>query len=95
MCTSIILPMRLHPVFQVKRRVEPITSLYVDVGLAAAEAVVKAEGEEAKEAEEAEAAEASAKAVAKPTVPKTAAEAAQGAIIGKRVITLKKKTVQP
>ena len=78
------------PVFQVKRRVEPITSLYVDVGLAAAQAVVEAEDEEDN------AAQASAIVqTAKPSVPKTAAQAAQGAIIGKRVITLKKKTPVP
>jgi hypothetical protein len=80
------------PVFQVKRRVEPITSLYVDVGLAAAQAVVEAEDEEDKAAQASAIAQT---AQAKATVPKTAAQAAQGAIIGKRVITLKKKTPAP
>lgn len=79
------------PVYQVKRRVEPITSLYVDVGLAAAQAVVQAEDEEAQATQ----ASATQAQTAKATLPKTAAQAAQGAIIGKRVITLKKKTAQP
>lgn len=65
------------PVYQVKRRVEPITSLYVDLA-AAAEAV-----EPVVQAPELPVAKAPTV-----TVPKTAAEAAQGVIIGK-----KKKTV--
>jgi hypothetical protein len=85
-------------VYQVKRRVEPISSLYVDVGAAAAAAVAKAEDEEAKEIDERIATEAAAKAaktaaaIAKTAVvaPKPEAEAAQGAIIGKRVLKLKK-----
>jgi hypothetical protein len=65
------------PVYQVKRRVEPIISLYVDL---AAEAVA---AEPVVEAPELPAAK-----VPKATVPKTSAEAAQGAIIGQ-----KKRTV--
>jgi hypothetical protein len=70
------------PVYQVKRRVEPIASLYVDLGAAAA------------------AAEAVVEAPALPTIkpktavaaaPKTAAEAAQGAIIGQKKVVLKSK----
>lgn len=74
------------PVYQIKRRIEPITSLYVD--LAPDEVVV----EEAPAA-----ALAAPPAAAPPTVaPKTAKEAATGAIIGakKRTFTLK-KTAQP
>jgi len=85
-------------VYQVKRRVEPITSLYVDIGVAAAAAVVKAEEEEAEEIDAKLAADAKAKAaktaaaIAATAAPaaKPAAEAAQGAIIGKRVIKMKK-----
>ena len=66
------------PVYQVKRRVEPIASLYVDLGAAA------------------EAAEAVIEAPALPTIKpkptvKTAAEAAQGAIIGQKKVVLKSK----
>ena len=62
-------------VYQVKRRVEPISSLYIDLAAAAAAA------EPVVEAPELPVPKA-------PTVPKTAAEAAQGAIIGQ-----KKRTV--
>lgn len=71
------------PVYQVKRRVEPISSLYVDLAAAAAaaEPVVEAPA---------------LSAPPKPATvkPKTAAEAAQGAIIGQKKTVLKvKKTV--
>jgi hypothetical protein len=65
------------PVYQVKRRVEPITSLYVDLAAAAVAA------EPVVEAPELPAIKTSA-----PVVPKTTAQLAQGAIIGQ-----KKKTV--
>lgn len=79
-------------VFQVAHRIEPITSLYTDLGAAAGAAL--------REAEEADA-QAAATVVAEKTAkkaatiaaatPKTAAESAQGAIIGARkVIKLKK-----
>lgn len=79
--------------YQVKRRVEPITSLYVDIGAAAAAAVVKAEQEEAKEIEDRMTQEAAAKAaktaaaIAKTAAPvqRSAAEAAEGAIIAKKM----------
>jgi hypothetical protein len=86
-------------VYQVKRRVEPITSLYVDVGVAAADAVTRAETEEAERIAATIAADA-AKKVAKTAaaikateapVERTAEQAAQGAIIGKKLFTLKKK----
>jgi len=65
------------PVYQIKRRVEPITSLYVDLAAAAvaAEPVI-------------EAPELSVVKAPLTAAPKTAAEAAQGVIIGQ-----KKKTV--
>jgi hypothetical protein len=86
-------------VYQVKRRVEPITSLYVDVAVAAADAVTRAETEEAERIAATIAADA-AKKVAKTAaaikateapVGRTAEQAAQGAIIGKKLFTLKKK----
>ena len=49
------------PLFQVKRRVEPISSLYVDVGVAAAEAVTRDEQKEAEEIKAKMAAEAAEK----------------------------------
>ncbi len=65
------------PVYQIKRRVEPITSLYVDLAAAAvaAEPVI-------------EAPELSVVKAPVTVAPKTAAEVAQGVIIGQ-----KKKTV--
>lgn len=89
--------------YQVKRRVEPITSLYVDVGAAAAAAVAKAEDEEAKGIDAKMAAEAQAKAaktaktIAATAAPvaKPVAEAAEGAIIGKRMIKMKKSAAGP
>jgi len=71
-------------VFQLKRRVEPISSLYVDLGAAAQGA------EPAGPASPAQSLQASAKPKTK---EKTAAEAAQGAIIGKRVISMKKPQI--
>jgi len=78
-----------EPVFQIKRRVEPIESLYIDLGAAAALETAKKEQEEAaiaeqvRQAEEEEARKQAAKAAKVPT-QRTAAEAAQGAIIGQR-----------
>lgn len=66
------------PVYQIKRRVEPITSLYVDLG-AVADAVVPAAAPAATVAKAKTAVEAPAK---------TAEEVAQGVIIGQ-----KKKTI--
>jgi len=70
------------PVYQVKRRLEPLTSLYVDLGAAAAaaEPLVQAPallGTKAK--------------TAAPVAPRTAAEVAQGAIIGQKKTVLKVK----
>uniref|UniRef100_A0A6C0DI88 Uncharacterized protein n=1 Tax=viral metagenome TaxID=1070528 RepID=A0A6C0DI88_9ZZZZ len=67
------------PVYQIKRRVEPITSLYLDLGAAAeaAEPVLEAPPLPAVKP-------------ATPT-PKTAAEVAQGAIIGQKKTILKLK----
>jgi hypothetical protein len=83
-------------VYQVKRRVEPISSLYVDLGVAASEAAAEAEEKEAaaiQAAKEAEVAKAvSATATAK--VP-SATAAAQGAIIGQRRVIKLKKTAPP
>ena len=72
-------------VFQVKRRVEPLLSLYVDleVPLAAA-ATAAAPGPLA--------AVASLMVSAEPVAPKTVAEAAQGAIIGQKRVLKSKKT---
>jgi hypothetical protein len=91
------------PVYQVKRRVEPISSLYVDVGVAAAEAITRDEEKEAEEIEAKMAAKAAQKAaktaadIAKTATaaPKTAQQAAQGSIIGKRVIKLGKSAAPP
>lgn len=68
------------PVFQIKRRIEPITSLYAD--LAQAAAAVEPEPESKEEVE--------VKTVAK---PKTAADVAKGVIIGRRTIKLAKPQV--
>jgi hypothetical protein len=67
------------PVYQIKRRVEPISSLYVDLAgeAAAAEPEVIAPALLAPK-----------EPTVKPSAPKTVAEAAQGAIIGQ-----KKRTV--
>ena len=64
------------PVYQVKRRVEPITSLYIDLAAAAVAA------EPVVEAPELSVAKAPA------TLPKTSAEAAQGVIIGQKKRTI-------
>lgn len=69
-------------VYQIKRRVEPITSLYVDLGAAASGAEAKVEAPPLPTIK--------AKTVA-PSVPKTAEELAQGAIIGQKKIILKSK----
>ena len=68
------------PVYQVKRRVEPISSLYVDLAAAAAAAEPLVEAP-------------SLAAAPKPATvkPKTAAESAQGAIIGQKKTVLKVK----
>lgn len=82
-------------VYQIKRRVEPITSLYVDLGAAAAQAVLQAEEKEAATvaasvaATAAEAAAKTAKAIAATVTAgtdalATAAAATRGAIIGQR-----------
>lgn len=82
-------------VYQIKRRVEPITSLYVDLGAAAAQAVLQAEEKEAATIAEsvaataAEAAAKTAKAIATTVTAgtdalATAAAATRGAIIGQR-----------
>ena len=82
-------------VFQVKRRVEPITSLYVDLGAAAAQAAVVSELQDAATAQAAMDAAAAAQAAKtakeiQATAPlgteasAAAARATQGAIIGQR-----------
>ena len=71
------------PVYQVKRRVEPISSLYVDLAAAAAAAEPDVQAPPLATVK-----------TAKAAPPKTAAEAAQGAIIGQKKTVLKvKKTV--
>ena len=82
-------------VYQVKRRVEPISSLYVDIGAAAAAAVAKAEYEEAEEIDARIAAEvqektAKAAAAVAATAAPVAKPSAEGSIIGKRMIKMKK-----
>lgn len=81
------------PVYQVKRRVEPISSLYVDLGQAAAQATVAAESAEAAEAASVMAAEAAAtqatlqkqiKATEIKAAPTTQQKATTGAIVGQR-----------
>jgi hypothetical protein len=92
-----------HDVYQLTRRVEPITSLYVDVGGAAAAAQAAAEAEAegilqgaaAGEAAKAAAAEKAAVAATALAAPPTGEEAAKtGAIIGaakvKRTMKIKK-----
>ena len=72
-------------VFQVKRRVEPLLSLYVDLEVpSAAAATAAAPGPLA--------AVASLMVSAEPVAPKTVAEAAQGAIIGQKRVLKSKKT---
>lgn len=96
-------------VFQVKRRVEPITSLYVDLGAAAAKAALQAEEQDAATmaiSAATSAATKTAKAIA--TSVATAARAATagtdalarakattGAIIGQRKVIKLKKTAPP
>jgi hypothetical protein len=68
-------------VYQIKRRVEPIRSLYVDfeaAALAAEEVPVIPEAAVSQVA---------------PLIPKTTAEIAQGAIIGRRILKSKKPVV--
>lgn len=75
-------------VYQIKRRVEPIESLYVDL---AAPQPVKGESEEESSAPPPGGAASSSSTVPAVPQPRTAAEAAQGAIIGqKRVLKSKK-----
>jgi len=76
-------------VYQVKNRVEPIESLYVD--LASPQANVEAEAPEGKDDAPPGGAASSSSAL-QPTVPRTAAEAAQGAIIGQKRVLKSKKT---
>ena len=92
-------------VFQVKRRVEPITSLYIDLGAAAAEAAVVSELQDAATAQATMDAASAAKAAKtakeiQATAPlgteaaAAAARATQGAIIGqRRSIKVKKALV--
>ena len=93
-----------YPVYDLKRRVEPISSLYIDVGAAAAAeqaAAEAAEGavlEEARLKQEQKATAAAAAATAATEIPQgpTAQQQARtGAIVGqaKRTIKLGKKTV--
>lgn len=95
-----------HDVYQLTRRVEPITSLYVDVGGAAAAAQMAAEAEAegilqaaaGDKAAKAAAAEKAAVAATALPVPPTAEEAAKtAAIIGtakvKRTMKIKKTAV--
>lgn len=84
-------------VFQVAHRIEPITTLYTDLGAAAGDALREAEEEDATIAEAKAASIAAAKAAkSAPTAAKTAEEAAKGAIVGARkVIKLKKSSAVP
>lgn len=66
-------------VYQVKRRVEPITSLYIDLAAAAAAAEPEIQAPELP---------APKAPTVKPSAPKTPAEAAQGAIIGQKKRTI-------
>jgi hypothetical protein len=82
-------------VFQVKRRVEPLLSLYVDLEAASGAATVTATGAATGAATVAPgplAAVASLMVSAEPAAPKTVAEAAQGAIIGQKRVLKSKKT---
>ena len=92
-------------VYQVKRRLEPLASLYVDLGAAAAQAAVVAEETAAQKAAAVMAAEAAAaaaarekqiKATALPVAATAAQKAATGAIIGqKRTIKVKNPSGAP
>ena len=86
-------------VFQVKRRVEPITSLYVDLGAAAAKAAIEAEEQDAAtmamSAATAAAASVTKTATAITTTALEAAKATTGAIIGQRKVIKLKKTAPP
>jgi hypothetical protein len=76
-------------VYQIKRRVEPIESLYVDVGAQAEDAVTKAQEPSILSTLT------GALGTTQQTVeqPKTQTEQAQGAIIGQRRVLKTKKTV--
>jgi len=83
-------------VFQIKRRVEPILGLYVNVEEAAAATVATAAKTAAPKTAAAKTAAAQATAAATAataaaTAPKTAAEVAEGVIIGKQKRVLKSK----
>jgi len=89
-------------VYQIKRRVEPVTSLYVDLGAAAAAAQVAAEEKEAATgaATVAAAARKTAAATAKqiaatamPVAPTAAETARTGAVIAAKKVIKMKKTV--
>ena len=98
-------------VFQVKRRVEPITSLYVDLGAAAAKAALDAEEQDAATmaiSAATSAATKTAKAIATSVATAAraatggtdalaiaAAKATTGAIIGQRKVIKLKKTAPP
>ena len=97
-------------VFQVKRRVEPITSLYVDLGAAAEKAALQAEEKDAATMASAaisaatgaatgaaiSAATKTAKAITTTaTAALEAAKATTGAIIGQRKVIKLKKTAPP
>lgn len=75
-------------VYQIKRRVEPIESLYVDLGASAA--ATEAEAVEKPDISLA-AISSSASATISSAIPKSVAETAQGVIIGQKRV-LKKKT---
>ena len=81
-------------VYQLAHRIEPIASLYVDLGAAAGAALMKAEEDDA-ELQAAALAQAAAAAAAKAAAQvKSPEEAAKGAIIGTRkLIKLKKPTI--
>ena len=95
-------------VYQVKRRLEPLTSLYIDLGAAAAQAAVVAEEATAQKADAVMAAEAAAAAAAREKqikatalvpaalAPTAAQKAVTGAIIGqKRTIKVKNPSGAP
>ena len=80
-------------VFQVKRRVEPLLSLYVDLEAASGAATVTGAATGAVTVAPGPlAAVASLMVSAEPAAPKTVAEAAQGAIIGQKRVLKSKKT---
>jgi hypothetical protein len=78
------------PVYQVKRRVEPITSLYVDIGATAAAATIQAEGVAATAATQVAKMTADAAKTAAEAAKKTA-DATKGAIIGRKMTFKLKK----